>query len=276
MAEMMLKDLVPIKDSIATRLLRVVFSFYLILVAAVTGSQISAEYIHTKNLVLDELEILRLVFLPPLAQALWELNDKQLQSTLDGIVMLPDVVGIEVVNSKGQYLGKRGEVLHLSGAAPAAASGMSPEASVPSSRLFGKSFQVSYQREDTTFQVGVVTIYSSQDVIVNKLKFSTTLLLISAIINIVGFWILFLLISRHLLSRPLAELTRATQQLHLDNLESVRINVHTKGNNELKMLEGGLTRRPCYGRVAKFLLVHQYHRHHVLVHVVLQPGGRAQ
>lgn len=234
----MLKELVPIKDSIATRLLRVVFSFYLILVGAVTGSQVAAEYIHTKNLVLDELDILRQVFFPPLAQALWELNNKQLQSTLDGIVKLPDVVGVEVVNSKGEYLGERGNVLHLSGAARSGKPEKAPKDSFPSSRLFWKTFQISYQRENTTFQVGVVTIYSSHDVIVSELKFNTTLLLVSAITNIVGFWTLFLLVSRSLLSRPLAELTRATQQVHLDNLESVRINVNTKGRNELKILEG--------------------------------------
>jgi signal transduction histidine kinase/CheY-like chemotaxis protein len=239
---MVLRDLVPIKDSIATRLLRVVFSFYLILVGAVTGSQVAAEYIHTKNQVLDELEILSQVFFPPLAQALWELNKKQLQSTLDGIAKLPDVVGVEVVNAKGEYLGERGNVLRLSAAAappgkPERAEKAAADA-FASSRLFWKTFQISYQRADTTFQMGVVTIYSSHDVIVSKLKFSTTLLLVSAITNIVGFWILFLLVSRSLLSRPLAELTRATQQVHMDNLESVVINVNTKGNNELKILEG--------------------------------------
>jgi signal transduction histidine kinase/CheY-like chemotaxis protein len=233
----MLKDLVPIKDSIATRLLRVVFSFYLVLVAAVTGSQVAAEYIHTKNLVLDELDILKQVFFPPLAQALWELNNKQLQSTLDGIVKLPDVVGVEVVNTKGDYLGERGGVLHLSGAARSGKPETAPGGAFPSSRLFWKTFPITYQRADTTFQVGVVTIYSSHDVIVSKLIFSTTLLLVSAVTNIVGFWILFLLLSRRLVSKPLAELTRATQQVHLDNLESVRINVNTKGRNELKVLE---------------------------------------
>jgi signal transduction histidine kinase/CheY-like chemotaxis protein len=234
----MLKDLVPIKDSIATRLLRVVFSFYLILVGGVTASQVTAEYVHTKNLVLDELEILRQVFFPPLAQALWELNDKQLQSTLDGIAKLPDVVGVEVVNSKGDYLGERGDVLHLSGAANSGTPEKAPGDVFSPSRLFWKTFHVTYQRADATFPVGVVTIYSSHDVVVNKLKFSTALLLGSAVVNIVGFWILFLLISRSLLSRPLAELTHATQQVHLDKLESVRINVDTKGRNELKVLEG--------------------------------------
>lgn len=85
----MLKDLVPIKDSIATRLLRVVFSFYIILVVTVTAAQITAEYVHTRNLVLEELEILKQVFQPSLEQALWELNNNQLQSTLNGIISRP-------------------------------------------------------------------------------------------------------------------------------------------------------------------------------------------
>jgi len=233
----MLKDLVPIKHSIATRLLRVVFSFYIILVLTVTGAQITAEYVHTKNLVLEELEILKQVFQPSLEQALWELNNNQLQSTLNGIIKLPNVVGIEVVNSKGSYLGERGSVLHLSGLSSTDKQSPNESNTDKSSGLFWKTFQINHLREDASFQVGAVTIYSSEKIIIDKLKFSVIFLIVSAIINIIGFWVLFLLISRRLLSRPLAELTRATEQLHFDSLENVKINVNTKGNNELKILE---------------------------------------
>jgi len=238
---MVLKDLVPIKDSIATRLLRVAFSFYLILVVTATGAQLVAEYAHAKNLVLEELEILKQVVQPSLGQALWELNEKQLQSTLDGIIKLPNIVGIEIVNSKGKYAGERGNVLHLSDL-------ISPEkdndnkSNILPSGLFWKTFQIDYLRGDSPFRVGVVTIYSSHNIIINKLKFSATLLIVSAIISIAGFWILFLLISRYLLSRPLAELTRAAEQLNFDNLENVKIDVRTKGNNELKILESAFMR----------------------------------
>ena len=234
---MMLKDLVPIKDSIATRLLRVVFSFYIILVVTVTGAQIAAEYVHTKNLVLDELEILKQVFQPTLGQALWEINNNQLQSTLNGIIKLPNVVGIEVANPRGQYLGERGNVLHLSDSASFEKTEVNQHNAVASSGLFWKTFKINHLRGDASFLVGVVTIYSSQTIIINRLKSSVIFLIAGAIINMIGFWIVFLLICRYLLSRTLAQLTRATEQLHLDNLENVRIDVNTKGNNELKILQ---------------------------------------
>jgi len=231
------KDLVPIKDSIATRLLRVVFSFYIILVIAVTSAQITAEYVHARNLVLEELEILTRVFQPSLEQALWEINKNQLQSTLNGIMKLPNVVGIEIMNAKGEYLGERGNVLHRSDLASIDKTDMNQSNIITSSGLFWKTFQINHLREDASFPVGAVTIYSSEKIIIDKLKFSVIFLIVSAIINIIGFWILFLLISRRLLSRPLVELTRATEQLHFDSLENVKINVSTKGNNELKILE---------------------------------------
>ncbi|TXT40188.1 MAG: integral membrane sensor hybrid histidine kinase [Comamonadaceae bacterium] len=231
----MLINLVPIKDSIATRLLTVVFSFYLVLVATVTGAHITAEYFHTKNLVLQELETLTQVFHPTLEQALWEMNNNQLQSTLTGIMKLPNVVGIEIVNPSGKYLGEKGRVLHM------ANSGLPNETNkndiFSSSGLFWKTFKIQHLREDTSFLVGAVTIYSSQEIVIDKLKFNAAGLIASAIINSIGFFILFIIISRYLLSRPLTELTHVAEQLQLENLENITIDVHTKGNNELKVLE---------------------------------------
>jgi PAS domain S-box-containing protein len=233
--------LVSLKDSIATRLLKVVFSFYLILAVTVTVAHIAAEYVHTRNLVFQELEILEQTFQPPLEQALWEMNYNQLQSTLTGIMQLPNVVGIEIVNPEGKYLGEMGEVLHLSDLASTNNTDKNQSDSYSSSGLFWKTFQVHHMRGDRSFLVGVVTIYSSRNIVIDKLKFSVIILIVNATIKIIGFWILFLLVSRYLLSRPLAELTRATEQLQLDNLENVKIDVNTKGNNELKILGNAFT-----------------------------------
>ncbi|MFA5903114.1 MAG: GAF domain-containing protein [Desulfobacula sp.] len=230
-------DFVPIKDTIAARLLKVAFSFYFILAVTVTVAHIAAEYVHTRSLVLRELEILAQTFRPTLQQALWEMNNNQLQSTLTGIMRLPNIVGIEIVNHKGIYLGEMGEVLHLSDSAITNNMDTNKSGIFFSSGLFCKTFQINHIRGDISFLVGVVTIYSSRNVVIDKLKFSATILIINAIIKIIGFWILFLLISRSLLSRPLAEFTRAAEQLQLDNLENVKIDIHTKGNNELKILE---------------------------------------
>ena len=229
-------DMVPLKDSIATRLLRVVFSFYLVLVVIVTGTQITAEYFHTKNLVLEELETLKKAFQPWLEQALWELNMTQLQSSLTGIMKLPNVVGIEIAKADGKPLGERGRVLHLTNSSSVNNAGNDPREKLGTSDLFWKTFQIQHQRGDTPFLVGIVTIYSSQKIVIDKLKFNVASLLVSAVIKVIAFWILFLLISRYFLSRPLAELTRVAQQLQLDNLENVKVDIKIKGNNELKIL----------------------------------------
>jgi signal transduction histidine kinase/DNA-binding response OmpR family regulator len=213
-----------------------VSSFYIILAVTVTGVHIAAEYVHTKDLVLQELEILEETFRPSLEQALWEMNSKQLQSTLNGIMRLPNVIGIEVVNPKGVYLGEMGEVLHLSHFTATNNGDGNQNGISGSFGLFWNKFQVRHMRRDRSFLVGVVTFYSSRNVIINKVKFNALFLIVNAIIKIIGFWILFLTISRLLLSRPLAELTRATEQLQLDNLENVKITIQTKGDNELKIL----------------------------------------
>ncbi len=228
--------MVPLKDSIATRLMRAVFSFYLILVVIVTCTQITAEYIHTKNLVLDELETLKQAFQPSLERALWEMNNAQLQSSLTGIMKLPNVVGIEIENSDGKLLGERGRVLHLTNLSSVNNADNNPRKIFGTADLFWKTFQIQYRREDRLFPVGIVTIYSSHKIVINKLKFNVASLLISAVIKVIAFWILFLLISRYLLGQPLAELTRVAEQLQLDNLENIEIDIRVKGNTELIIL----------------------------------------
>ena len=232
----MLINLVPLKDSIATRLLMVVFYFYLVLVAVVTSTHIVAEYFHAKKLVIHELETFRQVFFPPLEQALWEMNNNQLQSTLTGIMKLPNVAGIEIVNADGKYIGEHGEVLHMTNSALSNEVQNNQSDVFSSSGLFWKTFKIHHMRGDTSFLVGVVTIYSSEKIIIDKLKFNAIGVIISAIINSIGFFIIFIFISRNLLSKPLTELTRVAEQLQLDNLENIKVDVRTKGNNELKVL----------------------------------------
>ncbi len=229
--------LVPIKDSIATRLLKVVFSFYLILATIVTLSHMIAEYIHTKNLVTEELLILEKTFQPTLQQALWEMNKDQLHSTIKGIIELPNVVGVQVRDPKGKLLGQLGEVLPVATTEPLDALAMNSKTIKNSSGLYWNTFQVSHVRGEESFVVGGVTVYSSRLIVIEKVKYSFLFLIINAIVKIIGFWILFLLVSRTILSRPLAEMTHATHQLDLNNLEDFNFRFRTRGRDELKVLQ---------------------------------------
>ncbi len=227
----MQSSLVPIQDSIAARLLGKVFSFYLILATAVTISHMVAEYIRTKEAVQRELKIIERTFTPSLSVALWEMNQDQLHSNLRGLVELPVIVGVQVRTPEGKISEDIGEVIPRPENS-LISTGMNDSAS----GLFWHTFQIQHLRGEKVYLIGSVTIYSNRGVVIEKVKFGFLLLIMNAAIKIIGFWVIFLWIARTLLSRPLAELTHATQQLHLDNLENVKIHVATKGKDELKVL----------------------------------------
>ena len=95
-------SLVKVKDSIATYLLKVVFSFYIFLTIAVTSTHMSAEFLSKKEDVNHELIVIGDTFAPGLAKALWDYNLEQLQPTFLGMVKFPAVEGIKLENEWGK------------------------------------------------------------------------------------------------------------------------------------------------------------------------------
>jgi len=230
-------QLVPIKDSIATQLLKVVFAFYLILVVTVTSIHMVAEYVHTKTRVLQELKSIEATFKPGLDQTLWEMNLTQMRSIMIGIAQLPTIVGVQVEDDNGNIIGQIGQVLNQQEEAIVVDQEGAQMVEGTASRLFWHEFPLLYTRDDQEFPVGNVTMYSSSGVVFERVRFGFLFLMINAVIQIIAFWMLFLWISRFMLSRPLATLTAATEQISLDKLDNLWVNVETKGRNELKVLE---------------------------------------
>lgn len=63
------------------------------------------------------------------------------------------------------------------------------------------------------------------------------LILLASIIKMAAFWVIVLFVGQRMLNRPLAILTKGARQLNLDNLENFRMDIRTKGRDELKVLE---------------------------------------
>ncbi|WDE07681.1 HAMP domain-containing protein [Thalassomonas viridans] len=231
--------LVKVKDSIATHLLKVVFSFYLVLTIAVTLAHIYVEFSNTKEKVKDELEVIGKTFEPGLAKALWDYNLEQLQPVFLGMAESPDVEGIKLedefgkVYGKGRIINKNSQVVDID-----ENGGQQPVLDYwQFSGLFQHSFTIEHSAKEKSTTIGRATIYSSSGVVIEKVKWGFFYIIINAVIKTVALWILFLVISRKLLSRPLAALTEATQQIDLDKLDNLEIAIETRGQNELKILE---------------------------------------
>ncbi|MEH0018717.1 MAG: response regulator [Desulfobacter sp.] len=230
---------VKLRNSVAYQLLKIVFAIYFFISISITLGHMFMEYLSAKEMVVDELELLQKAFEDGLSTSLFDLNNEQLNSIVDGMYNVPVLVGIKIdpVNPDipvtpiaiGAVIGPDGmrEVI-----APKEKSRFS---SAPVSGLIAHSFAI-YQ-PDSQVKIARGTLYSSERIIFSKVKDGFIRIILSAIVKTLCLWFLFLWAAHGRLTQPLRQMAREVSMLDLKHLEGVKINVRAKAGSELKILE---------------------------------------
>lgn len=234
------KQLVSMRDSIATRLLMTVFSFYLFITISVTVIHMLAEYTNTKDHILQDFRVYEKTFAPGLAQFLWNVDEVGLQSAVEGILQIPSIVGVKIEDIDGEELSTYGIVPEkdIKGMINEEDNQVKIGTKGVFSGLFFHRFPVNFVTDEgEIIQVGMGTLYSNTGVVIDKVRYGFFFILFNSVVKTIALWVIFLLVSRGMLRRPLVKLTDATEQINLDSLDRANINIETKGNNELKVLE---------------------------------------
>jgi len=243
--------LVPIKDSIATQLLKVVFSIYFLLALTLTLIHMGAEYYNTKNGILQDLQRSGKIFTPGLTQAIWNVDEELLQSMLTGLMENPILIGMKISDSLevevggiGVFLNQKGEYMtsdipvNFDEGIHQSSYRVSPHEELRARGLFSYALPLTLINDMGEKEtIGKATFYSSEVVVFQKVRYGFTFIIINSIIKTIGLWVIFLLASRIYLARPLSILTSSTEQLNLDNLEQIKIDLPTSGKNELRILQ---------------------------------------
>jgi len=169
---------VELKDSITAKLVKVVFCFYLSIAAAVTLCHMFAEYHHMKNDVKENMKGIREIFEPALAVALWTLDSDQLESIAAGILKMPSIVGIEIQDTFGDTIIKKGLTLNTEGKLP---------------ELFNYRFSVfCLDTKEDNCESGIVVLFSSSHIVLERVRLIFLFILISATIKTLSLWIIFM------------------------------------------------------------------------------------
>jgi signal transduction histidine kinase len=230
-----------IKNSIASQLFLVVFGIYLAISLIVTSGQIIEIYASAKNDLSRELQILGSSFKGSLAKALWEFDEESLNFSLQGLQETPGVLGVKVLDVKTgtthgngvSFLNKQGKSIEITSFSESLVSKVQDYFT----NLFQQEFEIFFSNDQIHELVGNATIYSNSSVVLERIKFSVLVVIISEVIKIVAMWVIFLWVSRSMLGRPLAILTAATERLSREDLKDFKVDIHAKYRNELKLLE---------------------------------------
>lgn len=225
--------------SISRKLLTKVLSFYFILTVSVTGIQIVAEYINTKNHINSELLTLEKTISGSLTRAVWELNTQQAIDISEGLVAIPMIKGITVTDEANNVITQLGEVISPEKLKLDNDNTSNDEAQGISSLtdgLFGHSFPLIFQFSGRTTSVGRVTLLSSNAVIFSRIQVGIYFLIGNAIVKTAFLVFLFTLAFNKLLTTPLKELTEQINQVDLDDPEAYKLHSMNDERNELNVL----------------------------------------
>lgn len=207
-----------IANGLSRQLLKAVLSIYFVITLIVTMTQMGVEYLHTRTMIQSELASAEKTFYPALATALWELNTEQLFALQQGIVDLPLISSIRIVDASGQ------EVLK-------------PVSSSHSQGAIEHVFKVSYFFAGQDVYLADVYFVAAGDVIFDRLKLGYQMILISALIKSLALTLLFVWMFRRRLGIPLGQLTAAVAAIDLASLGRSRIDLAQTEENELSKLE---------------------------------------
>lgn len=207
-----------IVNGLSRQLLKAVLSIYFVITFGVTMIQMGVEYLHTRSMIQSELASIEKTFYPALATALWELNAKQLQALQQGILNLPLMSSLRIINAKGEdvlksapYNLSQGDIEH--------------------------NFKISYSFSGQDVHLADVRFVAAGDVIFKRLVIGYQMIVISALLKSLALTLLFVWTFRRRLAIPLGQLTAAVSAIDLASLGSSRIDLAQIEENELSKLE---------------------------------------
>jgi diguanylate cyclase (GGDEF)-like protein len=224
--------LIKLKNSIGLRLLRYVFACYLVVAVAVTGIQLVSEYRHVKSNLIDQLYGLEDTFKDSIVTSLWSFDTPQLEATLFGMQKIDLVSGIKIENQQQENVASIGVVLtkesQIVSTKMLEYTGMlevkiiQPNATKEQT-LFEYRFPIEYQEDkDAPINLlGYGLIYASENIIIERVKYSFILIIINSVIKTFALWLFFLFFANRLIGRPLNALANAASALNPDKLETL-------------------------------------------------------
>jgi signal transduction histidine kinase len=232
---------VPLRDSIATLLLRQVFLLYVTVALLLTAGYLAFLHYEARTAIDRQLRVYERVFRAGLELHLWNLERDEMNAFTAGMVDLSNVVGVtvtltetgELFSSAGIYEDRRGRRIAAARRGDAKVLLQQGQRLAP---LIAHRFALTHKSPDGEVALGTATVYSDTDLVWQMVRMDYLLVFGSAVIKAAALWLIFVHVARRLLRRPLREPTQATARVRIDTLEPVSVDLSGHGNDELMVL----------------------------------------
>jgi signal transduction histidine kinase/FixJ family two-component response regulator len=207
-----------VTTSIVTRLFRVAFSSYVVVAVILNVLLVGREYVDTRATIQRELAMYQGAFGPALADALWSMDIGKLDAIAGGIVAVPEISGLRVIDPVNGHLFV--SAVNRGGAVVIAHDGRNDGDQMQMANAAGASrfgFDLVFHHEAGSSVVGHAEFISGQSFLLNQITGHAMMIIGIAVLEGAVLWIVFLIAGRRILSRPLTALYRAIDATKAEN-----------------------------------------------------------
>ncbi|HCY87423.1 MAG TPA: hypothetical protein DHV36_19980 [Desulfobacteraceae bacterium] len=232
-----LRQMVSIKESIATKLLKTGISLYILVMVVLTACHMGYEYHHVKKRVVQDLASLEKTVGTGLSKLIWEMDKESLSAMAQGIYNTPFVMGLWIDIDRLNDIKMGAVVEDVNTVTFYDDSGSPSEPPGHISGLFSHRFPLVHEEDGESYELAQIVLFSSRQIILDRVKVGFSFIIVNALLMTVFLCVVFYITIQRLLARPLTLLTRAASSIEMDRLEEVRVDIQTSGKTELKVLE---------------------------------------
>ena len=208
-------------NNLSKKMMRVIFSIYIGVACLITSAQFLTEYLKTQDSILNELKQLEGTVKGPILASLWQYDYNQLEVLASGLMKMPIIEGVDILDKHDEdIISKR-----------------SYDPSSPPLSIFSTKSELDRNLKDKEIPLGSLTLYSSSEIVLDRVLFGFSLIAITAIVKLsILFWLFIWAFDRYL-AKPLKELVAQVDEIQLNQNISKRINLSDLDDNEISQLQ---------------------------------------
>jgi len=216
---------------------------YLVIAITLTALQLYIEYQSTRDRITLSLLNIEEVVYKNLAITLWNYNIEAVTSIISGLEKNDFLEGALITMATGEKMGfgsvlkeERGEnvIYQISNDNDL----IKKELSFFDVNYFGHDFPIFYTRDDGVKElVGHMFVFSSHARVVDSVKSTFVIIVISAIIKTLALWFIFVWAIKTKLSKPLNAFAQFMAKLDVESTSYQPVNINSADRNELKLIE---------------------------------------
>ena len=228
--------------ALAARLMRVIFGGYIVVAVALTGVQMAIEYRRASDRLKEDVAAMQRTFSPGLEDALWRFNAAVLSGILAGMTEIPVVLGVEVRDEAGRRVQALGTLTGPDGrSVQVARDGQEHPVALGYGRPLSRTFELVHtERNGQHYRVGSWTLHANDALAIDQVKNTLVVILINSALKSLVLGLIFFVVIRHMVGRPLAQMSRFLAQLDADTLDTRPLMLRVGGRHELHALAEAL------------------------------------